>query len=109
MVSELNSFLTGWVLYYRHAACRSHLQELDLWIRGKLRRVRLKQRKRARSIAAFLQSLGVPRNRSWTTAACGKGWWRMAHAPAAREAMPPQWFTAQGLICLADRYAALQR
>ena len=109
MISELNSFLTGWVTYFRYAACRTALRELDGWIRRKLRCVRLKQRKRARSIAEFLQSLGVPKNRSWTTAACGKGWWRMAHTPAAHQAMPPHWFTAQGLISLTNRYAALQR
>ena len=29
MLRELNSFLTGWVTYFRHAACKSHLAELD--------------------------------------------------------------------------------
>lgn len=103
MISELNSFLTGWVTYFRYAACRSQLQDLDQWLRRKRRCVRLKQRKRARSIAEFLHSLGVPKNRSWTTAACGKGWCRMAASPAAHEARPPTWFTAHGLVCLADR------
>lgn len=108
MISELNSFLTGWVTYFRHAACRSHLHDLDTWTRRKLRCVRLKQRKRAKSIAEFLQSLGVPKNRSWTTAACGKGWWRMAASPAAQEAMPSAWFKELGLVCLTDRHATLQ-
>ena len=108
MVGELNSFLTGWVTYFRYAKCRSRLIKLDSWVRRKLRCVRLKQRKRALSIAEFLQSLGVPKNRSWTTAACGKGWWRMAYTPAAQQAMPPAWFRELGLVCLADRYAALQ-
>ncbi|MEK7730540.1 MAG: group II intron reverse transcriptase/maturase [Planctomycetota bacterium] len=107
-VGELNSFLTGWVTYFRYAKCRTHLVKLDSWVRTKLRCVRLKQRKRAKSIAEFLQGLGVPKNRSWTTAACGKGWWRMAHSPTAQEAMTSAWFTAIGLACLADRYAALQ-
>ena len=107
MIRELNSFLTGWVAYFRYAECRRHLVVLDGWIRRKLRCVRLKQRKRARSIAEFLQSLGVPRNRSWTTGACGKGWWRMAQTPAAQQAMPTAWFKTHGLVCLADRYAAL--
>lgn len=108
MIGELNSFLTGWVTYFRYAKCRSHLAEMDSWIRRKLRCVRLKQRKRAKSIAEFLQGLGVPKNRSWTTAACGKGWWRMARSPAAQEAMTPAWFRTIGLACLTDRYAALQ-
>jgi RNA-directed DNA polymerase len=108
IIGELNSFLNGWVTYFRFAKCRSHLVNLDSWVRTKLRCVRLKQRKRAKSIAEFLQSLGVPKNRSWTTAACGKGWWRMAHSPAAQEAMTPAWFRKIGLACLTDRYAALQ-
>ena len=108
MVGELNSFLTGWVTYFKYAKCRSRLVSLDSWIRRKLRCVRLKQRKRALSIAEFLQRLGVPKNRSWTTAACGKGWWRMAYTPAAQQAMPAAWFRELGLVCLADRYAALQ-
>jgi hypothetical protein len=70
--------------------------------------VRLKQRKRAVSIATFLQQLGVPKNRSWTTAACGKGWWRMAQTPAASQAMSNQWFQECGLVNLLDRWMTLQ-
>lgn len=109
MIRELNSFLTGWVTYFRHAACRETLRHLESWIRRKLRCVRLKQRKRAKSIADFLHSLGVPKWRTWTTAACGKGWWRMALSPAAHEAMTPAWFTDQGLVSLTDRYLELNR
>ncbi len=60
MVGELNSFTTGWVTYFRHAAGKSIFRELDGWIRCKLRCVRLKQRRRVASIAASLQSLGAP-------------------------------------------------
>src|SRR5688572_14667405 len=48
MTSELNTFLTGWVTYFRHAACKTHLTELDGWIRRKLRCVRLKHCKRTK-------------------------------------------------------------
>ncbi|GIW80393.1 MAG: hypothetical protein KatS3mg105_2200 [Gemmatales bacterium] len=89
-------YFHGWVTYFRLAGGKSPFTALDGWIRRKLRCVRLKQRKRAKSIAAFLQSLGVSWNRSWTTAACGKGWWRMSDTPAAQQGMNNQWFTAQG-------------
>lgn len=108
VIGEINSFSTGWVTYFRYAKAQGALSELDSWLRRKLRCVRLKQRKRAVSIASFLQQLGVPKNRSWTTAACGKGWWRMAQTPAASEAMSNQWFQTQGLANLTDRYLALQ-
>ena len=108
VMGELNSFTSGWVTYFRYAKAKGTLREVDGWLRRKLRCVRLKQRKRAASIAAFLQQLGVPKNRSWTTACCGKGWWRMAQTPAASEAMSNHWFQEQGLVSLVDRYLALQ-
>ena len=51
MISETNSFTTGWVTYVRQAACKGALMELDDWerddwLRRKLRCVRLKQCKR---------------------------------------------------------------
>lgn len=109
MISELNSYLTGWVIYFRYAECRTHLQRLDKWIRRRLRCVRLKQRKRTKPIADFLQSLGVPERRAWWLALSGKGWWRMAQSPPATEAMSIQWFTDQGLVSLTARYTSLHR
>ncbi len=108
MIGEVNSFTTGWVTYFRLAAGASPFRELDGWIRRKLRCVRLKQRKRAKSIAAFLQSLGVSWNQSWTTAACGKGWWRLSGTPSAHHGMTNRWFDAQGDRSLEARYLALR-
>ena len=108
MIGELNSYLTGWVTYFRYAACRSHLKRLDEWIRRKLRCVRLKQRKRAKPLADFLQSLGVPEWSAWILALSGKGWWRKSGTPQASQAMSITWFKAQGLVSLFERYAELQ-
>jgi RNA-directed DNA polymerase len=107
-VRQLNSFLTGWVTYFRYAKAKSALTELGGWVRRKLRCVRLKQRKRAKSITAFLHGLGVPWDRCWTTAACGKGWWRMAHTPAAQQGMDNAWFQTHGLVNPLDWYLQLQ-
>ena len=108
MISELNSFLTGWVTYFRYASAKTHLQRLDEWIRRKLRCMRLKQRKRGRSVTAFLVSLGVPQWRARVLGGSGRGWWRMAGSPPATEAMSIQWFRDQKLVSLTERYLALQ-
>ncbi len=108
MIRELNSYLTGWVTYFRYAACKTHLQRLDEWIRRKLRCVRLKQRKRAKPIADFLQSLSVPEWSAWRLALSGKGWWRKSGSPQAHQAMNITWFRERGLVSLSERYAALQ-
>lgn len=109
MTSELNSFLTGWVSYFRHAACKSHLTELDGWIRRKLRCVRLKHCKRSKTLADFLGSHGVAQHTAWVTALSGKGWWRLSGSPAAHQAMDQRWFASLGLINLAHRHTTLNR
>lgn len=107
MTSELNSFLTGWVTYYRLAACKTHLTEMDGWLRRKLRCVRLKHCKRSKTLADFFQSQGVPARTSWATALSGKGWWRLAGSPVAHHAMDQRWFDSLGLVNLVQRYARL--
>jgi len=108
MIRELNLFLTGWVNYFRHAACKSHLTALDGWVRRKLRCVRLKHCKRTYSIMDFLHRQGVSLRQAWCTALSGKGWWRLAGTPAATQAMSNQWFASLGLVNLVERYGTLQ-
>jgi RNA-directed DNA polymerase len=108
IIGEINSFLIGWVAYFRHAACKGHLQRLDEWIRRRLRCYRLKACKRAITIAEFLHRLGVPKWRAWIGALSGKGWWRLAGSPPAAEGMSLEWFEAQGLVSLVQRYGQLQ-
>jgi len=108
MVRELNQYLTGWLGYFRLAACKTHLQQLDEWLRRKLRCVQLKHGKRCKTIAIFLIRHGVPEWNAWRMAASGKGWWRKAKTPQAHQAMNTAWFTELGLINLTQRYVALQ-
>ena len=107
VIGELNSFLTGWVAFFRHAECKSHLQRLDEWIRRKLRCLRLKQCKRAKPIADFLHRLGVPKWRAWIGGLSGKGWWRLSGSPPATEGMSLAWFKSKGLVSLIVRHHEL--
>jgi RNA-directed DNA polymerase len=108
MIAEVNSFTTGWVTYFRHAACNSALRGLDEWLRRKLRCVRLKQCKRPKPTVDFLVARGVPAWRAWLLALSGKGWWRRSATPQASEAMTLQWFAAVGLVNLQAHHTALQ-
>lgn len=108
VIGELNSFLVGWLHYYRLAACRAELLRLDEWTRRKLRCYRLKQRKRGRSVAGFLRRLGVPAHQASRLAGSGKGPWRLADTPQVNSAMSKRWFHTQGLVTLALKYDALR-
>jgi RNA-directed DNA polymerase len=107
MITEVNAFTSGWVTYFRHIQNPAVLRYLDGWLRRKLRCARLKQCKRAVTLAAFLQDNGVPAPRAWCLAGSGRGWWRLAGSPPAHEAMRTAWFGRQGLVSLTDRHAAL--
>jgi len=108
VIVELNLFLVGWIIYYRNAACRFDLQCLDEWVRRKLRCYRLKQRKRGKSLAGFLQHLGASPSFAHRLASSGKGWWRLSLARPVHQAMSKDWFASQGLTSLVDKYDALQ-
>ena len=106
-IRDLNSYLTGWISYFKLASCRNLLKDLEKWIRRKLRCVRLKQCKRAWPIAKFLMSRGLSKDMGLILGGSSKGWWRKANTPPAKHAMNIHWFKDQGLISLTERYALL--
>jgi RNA-directed DNA polymerase len=108
VIVELNSFLTGWITYYRYAACRADLLRLEEWIRRKLRCYRLQQRKRGKSISGFLRQLGVSAASASKVGSSGKGPWRLADCPQVHRAMSIRWFHSQGLVSLVHQYDLLR-
>ena len=108
MIQELNAYLSGWITYFRYAACKTHLQRLDEWIRRKLRCVRLKQCKLPKTLLNFLYRSGVPKRSARELAGSGRGWWRKSGCPQAHQAMSKAWFKTLGLVSLSERYAVLQ-
>jgi RNA-directed DNA polymerase len=108
VIVSLNLFLVGWLQYYRYAACGDELQRLDAWIRRRLRCFRLKQRKGGKSITDFLRGLGVPPYQAARIGSSGKGWWRLSNSPPVKRALSNDWFSSQGLVSLALKYAELR-
>lgn len=102
IIEELNPFLRGWIDYFYLAKAKK-IVELDAWTRRRLRCYRLKQRKRSRSIAAWLQELGVQRREANNLAYSSKGWWKLSQTPALHAALSNKWFEAQGLVSLVVR------
>jgi RNA-directed DNA polymerase len=109
VIGEINEFVVGWVTFFRHAAGKTHLTEMDKWLRRRLRCLRLKQCKRTKTMAHFLHRLGVPKDRAWIGASSGKGWWRCADTPPVHEGMSAAWFKSLGLVSLTERYVQLNR
>ena len=107
MIGEANTYLTGWVMYFRHARSHSELRGLDGWLRRKLRCVRLKQCKQPKALRRFLRQHGVSPRQARELASSGRGWWCLANSPQAKIAMHIAWFEEQELINLSVRHTAL--
>ena len=107
VITELNSTLLGWLNFYKLAESKSLWEELDSWIRRKLRCYRLKQRKSGTSIAKLLISLGASEKESRQIGSSGKGWWRLSVTQAVHRALDNAWFKTQGLISLQEQRVRL--
>jgi RNA-directed DNA polymerase len=101
VIRELNLTITGWTNYFRLAnTWLSTFNELDGWIRRKLRCYRLKQCGRRYTIFKLLRSFDIPVQKSWNVVMYSQGWWQMSKKLAVNQAMNPLWFSQQGLQSL---------
>jgi RNA-directed DNA polymerase len=82
-------------------------EELDQWMRRKLRRVLWKQWKRMRTCLRELVQRGIPRDIAWRTAYNGHGPWFNATTPAMHRAVPTSTLRDQGLISLLEEHRRL--
>jgi RNA-directed DNA polymerase len=108
VIREMNTFLRGWLNYYRLCTSRNLWRELDSWIRRRLRCYKLKQRKRGRGIKRLLLSLGIDEKSSHMTGYSSKGLWRTSTNRAVHRALNKAWFKDQGLMGLEERWALLK-
>ena len=97
MVTEIVTYLRGWLGYFADCQTPSVLRDLERWLRRRLRSVVWKQWKRGRTRFRELRKRGVSRDLASKTAASPHGPWRLAHSPALSLALPNAYFTGLGL------------
>ena len=100
--------LLGWVSYYRRAQVRYTLEELDQWLRRKLRVILWRQWKRPRTRARELMRRGLAPERAWTNAMNGRGPWWNAGASHMNQAVPTRVLSQLGLMSLVHRARELR-
>jgi RNA-directed DNA polymerase len=105
----LNPLLRGWVNYFRLAEVRGIFEELDSWIRRKLRGILWRQMKRTYTRAKRLMKAGFEEKRAFRSAGNGRGPWWNAGASHMNEAFKNIYFDQMGLISLLKKLKQLQR
>jgi RNA-directed DNA polymerase len=101
-IETLNPLLRGWISYFRLAQNKRLIEELDGWVRRRLRCVLWRQWRWSRTRERKLLELGLDRERAWHSAANGRGPWWNAGASHMNLALPAAYFTRMGLLSLLD-------
>jgi RNA-directed DNA polymerase len=109
MLAELRPKLIGWVSYYRKSEVKKTFEELDKWIRRKLRAIMWRQWKRSATRARKMIHLGLAHARAWTSAMNGRGPWWNAGASHMNQAVPTRMLSQLGLVNLVNKAHELRR
>jgi RNA-directed DNA polymerase len=106
-VETLAPLLRGWMQYFRLAQTRGVFEELDGWLRRRLRCILWRQWKRPRTRAQRLMQRGLDEARAWTSANNGRGPWWNAGASHMNDAFRKTFFDRLGLISLLEQHRRL--
>jgi RNA-directed DNA polymerase len=102
VIAQLNPVLRGWVAYFRLTEVKGVLEELDGWVRHKLRTLLWRHWKRHSTRAKNLMRRGLPPQRAAQSATNGYGPWWNGGASHMNAAYPKSWFDHMGLVSLLD-------
>jgi group II intron reverse transcriptase/maturase len=108
VITELNPILRGWMAYFKLTETKRVLEELDGWIRHKLRCILWRQWKRPYTRAKNLMRAGLTEERAFRSAFNQRGPWWNSGASHMNQAFPKSFFDRLGLVSLLDTMRRLQ-
>ncbi len=100
VVERLRSFVLGWKAYFRLAQTPRVFQDLDQWMRHRLRAIQLKHWKRGKTIYRELRALGASPQVARRVAANSRRWWRNS-GMLLNSVLTRRWIKALGAPSLA--------
>jgi RNA-directed DNA polymerase len=98
----LKPLLRGWANYFSIAQTRAVFEQLDEWIRRKLRCMEWRKWKRRATRMKRLIALGLERGRARSSAFNGHGPWWNAGASHMNAALPTSYLRRMGLILILE-------
>jgi RNA-directed DNA polymerase len=101
-LESLKPKLRGWASYFSVAETRNVFEDLDQWLRHKLRCMEWRKWKKPRTRMRKLIALGLDRGRARESAFNGRGPWWNAGASHMNTALPTCYFRKMGLISLLE-------
>jgi len=109
VIEQLRPKLIGWVSYFRKSEVRITFEELDQWLRHKLRALLWRQWKRPKTRAREMMHRGLDPQRAWTSDNNGRGAWWNASASHMNQAIPIRALSQLGLPSLTQELQRLAK
>jgi RNA-directed DNA polymerase len=101
---DMAPVIRGWASYYRLAEVKGVFEDLDQWIRRKLRVILWRQWKRRWARFKELCRRGIGKVRAAISISNKRGPWWNAGASHMNEAVPAAWLSQQGLVSLVQEH-----
>lgn len=108
-VKDLAPILRGWIGYFRLADAKGIFEDLDGWMRRRLRCILWRQWKRPRTRYSRLMQRGLAEERARASASNGRGPWWNAGASHMNDAYRAAFFANLGLPSLLREHQRLNR
>ena len=99
-IQRLNRYLRGWMNYFGISQHYSPIEELDSWLRRRIRMCYWKQWRRPRTRIANLFKMGISKRHAILTGISRKGFWRLSKTLATHTGMRNEWLEQQGLLSI---------
>lgn len=107
-LKKLKEITTGWVNYYKLADMGKKLEEIDGWIRRRLRACIWKTWKKVKTRFKNLKKLGIPESKAWENANTRKGYWRISANPILNKTITNQRLINHGFNSLSSQYKKIR-
>jgi RNA-directed DNA polymerase len=107
VIVAITPLMRGWINYFRMAEVRSVFEELDQWLRRRLRCILWRQWKKPRTRLRRLIALGLDPVQARRGAYNGRGPWWNAGASHMNLAAPNRFFAQLGLVSLSQQHRRL--
>jgi group II intron reverse transcriptase/maturase len=101
---KLKQFITGWVQYFKLAGMKTRLQEIDEWMRHRIRALIFKQWKKPKTKYKNLRKLGISHSGAYKVANTSKGYWRAVEGVVVKTALTNERLRQAGYIFFSDYY-----
>jgi hypothetical protein len=99
-IEKLNHKIEGWVNYFHIADMEKVAEELDQWIRRRIRMCYWKQWKKIKTKRENLRKLGLNKYKAWEYANTRKSYWRTAGSYILATTLTNEYLEKQGFVSI---------